>query len=134
MNLYSLLLYGSLITIGMSGMCILSGVILIKFRQKEKHKWAMLSASLFALIFVSLYVVRTSVFPHTKYAGSYRGLYLATLWSHTFLSVMNLPLAAIALYSGLKGRFERHKKTAPVTAGVWIYVAVTGWLIYFLQL
>lgn len=94
----------------------------------------MLSASLFALIFVGLYVVRTSVFPHAKYAGNYRGLYLATLWSHTFLSVVNLPLAVIAVYSGLKGRFDRHKKTAPYTAGVWIYVAATGWLIYLFQL
>jgi len=134
LDLYSLLLYGSLVTIGISGFCILSGVILIKLRQKEIHKWAMISASFFALIFVGFYVARTSIFPHTKYEGSYRGLYLTTLWSHTFLSVINFPMAVVTLYSGLRGRFDRHKKIAPYTAGVWIYVAATGWLIYFFQL
>ena len=133
MNLYTILLYCSLITIGISGLCILSGVILIKLRQKEKHKWAMLSASLFALIFVGLYVARTSLFPHTKYEGNFREIYLATLWSHTFLSVVNFPMAVITLYSALKGRFDRHKKIAPYTAGIWLYVAATGWLIFFFQ-
>ncbi|OGW43395.1 MAG: hypothetical protein A2132_03535 [Nitrospirae bacterium RBG_16_43_11] len=134
MNLYTVLLYGSLITIGISGLCILSGVIFIKLCHRERHKWAMLSASFFALIFVGLYMARTSIFPHTKYEGNFRGIYFATLWSHTFLSVVNFPMAVMTLYSGLKGRFERHKKIAPYTAGIWLYVAATGWLIYFFQL
>lgn len=94
----------------------------------------MLSASLFALIFAGLYVTRTSMFPHTRYEGNFRGVYLATLWSHTILSVVNFPLAVITLYSGLKGRLGRHKKIAPYTAGVWLYVAITGWLIFCFQL
>ena len=134
MNLYTILLYGSLITIGISGLCVISGVILIKFRLRERHKWAMLSASFFALIFVGLYIARTTLFPHTRYEGNFRGIYLTTLWSHTFLSVVNLPMAVITLYSGLKGRLDRHKKIAPYTAAIWLYVAATGWLIYFFQL
>ncbi|MCC6543622.1 MAG: DUF420 domain-containing protein [Nitrospirae bacterium] len=134
MNLYTTLLYSSLLTIGISGLCVVSGLFLIKLNLREKHKWAMLSASFFAIIFVGLYMIRTTIFPHTKYEGSLRGLYLTTLWSHTFLSVVNLPLAVMTLYSGFRGRFDRHKKTAPYTAAVWLYVAATGWLIYFFQL
>ena len=134
MNLYTILLYSSLITIGISGLCVISGVILIKLHLRERHKWAMLSASFFALIFVGLYMARTTIFPHTKYEGGFRGIYMATLWSHTFLSLVNFPMAIITLYSGIKGRFERHKKIAPFTAGIWLYVAATGWLIYLFQI
>ena len=83
------------------------------------------------LIFVVLYLTRSSLFPHTRYAGGHRTLYLSVLWSHTLLSILNLPMAVVTLYLGMKGRFDRHKRIAPYTAGVWIYVAITGWAIYF---
>ena len=131
MSLYTLLLYGSLVTIALSGLFVISGVVLIRLGYRDYHKGAMLSASLFALIFVILYLTRSALFPHTRYEGGHRTLYLSVLWSHTFLSVLNLPMAVATLYLGLKGRFDRHKRIAPYTAGVWIYVALTGWAIYF---
>ena len=131
MDLYTLLLYGSLVTIALSGLFVISGVVLIRLGYRDYHKGAMLSASLFALIFVILYLTRSALFPHTRYEGGHRTLYLSVLWSHTFLSVLNLPMAVATLYLGLKGRFDRHKRIAPYTAGVWIYVALTGWAIYF---
>ena len=131
MSLYSLLLYGSLVTIALSGFFVISGVVLIRLGYRDYHKGAMLSASLFALIFVVLYLTRSSLFPHTLYEAGHRTLYLSVLWSHTFLSILNLPMAVTTLYLGLKGRFDRHKRIAPYTAGVWIYVALTGWAIYF---
>ena len=131
MDLYSLLLYGSLVTIAMSGFLVISGVLLIRFGYRDYHKGAMLLASVFALIFVVLYLTRSSLFPHMRYEGGHRTLYLSVLWSHTGLSILNLPMAVATLYLGMKGRFERHKRIAPYTAGVWIYVAITGWAIYF---
>ena len=131
MDLYSLLLYGSLVTIAISGFFVISGVVLIRLGCRDYHKGAMLLASVFALIFVVLYLTRFSLFPHTRYEGEYRTLYLSVLWSHTLLSILNLPMAVATLYLGLKGRFDRHKRIAPYTAGVWIYVALTGWAIYF---
>ena len=131
MSLYTLLLYGSLVTIASSGLFVISGVVLIRLGYRDYHKGAMLSASLFALIFVILYLTRSALFPHTRYAGGHRTLYLSVLWSHTVLSILNLPMAVATLYLGLKGRFDRHKRLAPYTAGVWIYVALTGWAIYF---
>ena len=131
MSLYTLLLYGSLVTIAVSGFFVISGVILIRLGHREYHKGAMFLASVSALIFVALYLTRSSLFPHTRYEGEYRTLYLSVLWSHTLLSILNLPMAVATLYLGMKGRFDRHKRIAPYTAGVWIYVALTGWAIYF---
>lgn len=131
MAVYALLLYGSLITIALSGFFVITGVVLIRLGYRDYHKGAMLLASVFALIFVVLYLTRSSLFPHTRYEGGYRTFYLFVLWSHTLLSVLNLPMAVTTLYLGMKGRFDRHKKIAPYTAGVWIYVAITGWAIYY---
>lgn len=130
MDLYRFLLYGGLVTIAISGICILSGIVLIKLGYRDPHKGAMIAASVFALIFVALYLTRSTLFPHTLYTGSHRTLYLTVLWSHTLLSVVNIPMAATTLYLAFDKRFDRHKKIAPYTAGVWIYVAVTGWLIF----
>lgn len=131
MDVYAFLLYGSLTTIAISGFFVIAGIILIRFGYRDYHKGAMLLASSFALLFVFLYLTRSSLFPHAGYSGNYRTVYLATLWSHTALSVINLPMAAITLYLGMRRRFNSHKKIAPYTAGVWIYVALTGWLIHF---
>lgn len=132
MNSYNLLLYGSLSTIAVSGILVVSGLILIKLGNKGYHKYAMSFASVFALIFVILYLTRTSLYPHTPYTGGHRLLYFTVLWSHTILSAVNFPLVIYTIYLAVKKRFERHKSIAPYTAGVWLYVAVTGWLIRFL--
>jgi len=130
-DFFNFLLYGGLVTIAISGICVLSGIILIKLGYREIHKVAMISASIFAIIFVGFYLMRSSLFPPQRYSGSYRGLYLYTLWSHTLLSLINFPLAAFTIYLAIRNRFEEHKRIAPYTAGVWIYVATTGWLIHF---
>lgn len=131
MNLYNLLLYGSLSTIAVSGMLVISGLILIKSGHKGYHKYSMSFASVFALIFVILYLTRTSLYPHIPYTGGHRVLYFSVLWSHTILSAINFPLVIYTIYLAVKKRFERHKRIAPFTAGVWIYVAITGWMIRF---
>lgn len=128
-----------MLTIAISGVAIITGVFLIKTGKREAHKRAMIIASLFALIFVFLYLLRNflqaqGLIPGGKYLGPYRGLFLFILWSHTLLAIINFPLAVITLRYAFKGIFEKHRKIAPITAAVWIYVAITGWLIfYFMQ-
>lgn len=95
------------------------------------HKKAMINASVFALLFVALYLLKTALFPTSKYEGPYKSLFLFILWSHTALAILNFPLAVITLRYALKGVFDKHKKIAPIAAGVWLYVVLTGWLIYF---
>ncbi|SHK38876.1 DUF420 domain-containing protein [Thermocrinis minervae] len=118
------------ITIGISGLCIIAGLVFIKKNLREYHKRSMITASFFALIFVALYLIKNALYPPEKYMGPYRGLFLTILWSHTILALVNFPLAVVTLFYGLKGLHHKHRKVAPITAFVWIYVAFTGWLIY----
>jgi len=64
--------------------------------------------------------------------GWLRGLYLLILLSHTLLAVVAAPMALRSLYLGLKGRFDEHRRAARFTFPVWLYVSVTGVLVYLL--
>ncbi len=132
MDLYKFLSLSSATVIAISGASVVSGVVLIKLGKRELHKKAMLTASFLALLFVIIYLIKSSLYPPRAYQGDNRTFYMFVLWSHTILSIINIPLVIATLYFGLKERFEKHKRIAPITAGVWIYVAVTGWLIYYL--
>ncbi len=129
-----LLIYSSLITIAISGISIVSGIVFIILGKKEWHHRAMVNACIFAIIFVVLYLIRSATIPTEPYQGPFRGLFLFILWSHTILAIVNFPLAVMTVRYAFKNNFEKHKKIAPVTAVVWIYVAVTGWLIYAFHL
>lgn len=133
MNGQWLLFSGSRLTIALSGLLILAGVALIMGKRREWHKRAMLAACGLALIFVALYLVKSAYFPPKKYAGDYRAFYLFILWSHTIFSLINLPLAIITVYMAFKGRFERHVRIAPYTAAIWVYVAASGWGVFYLN-
>ena len=127
---YELLTALSLLTIGASGILILTGLYLVKTGRKELHKKAMLSASFLALLFLIFYLIKYFSYPPKPYEGPLKGLYLFVLISHSILAAINLPLAVVTVFFGVTNRLSRHRKIAPITAAVWIYVAVTGWLIY----
>ncbi|WP_457601374.1 DUF420 domain-containing protein [Hydrogenivirga sp.] len=127
---YELLTILSLLTIGASGLLILTGLFLVKTGRRELHKKAMLSASIFALLFLVFYGMKSLMYPPQPYEGSNKGLYLFILISHSILAAINLPLAVITVFLGLTDRLSKHRKIAPITAAVWIYVAITGWLIF----
>ncbi len=129
-----ILIYLSLITIAISGLSIIAGIIFILFGKKQWHHKAMISACIFAIIFVVLYVIRTMIIPTKPYEGPMKGLFSFILWSHTILAIINFPLAVVTVRYAFKENFEKHKKVAPITALVWIYVAITGWLIYIFNL
>ncbi len=132
---YELLTFLSLVTIGASGALILMGLFFIKTGRTKLHKVSMLSASFLALLFLVFYGMKYFMYPPKPYDGPYKGLYMFVLVSHSILAAINLPLAVITVFLGLTNRLSRHRRIAPITAGVWIYVAVTGWMIYaFLKL
>jgi len=82
------------------------------------------------LVFVLLYVLKSILYPPQPYTGPYRGLFFI-LWTHTILAIVNFPLAVITIRYAFKNMFEKHRKIAPITAFVWLYVVITGWIIYF---
>jgi len=92
----------------------------------------MLTATTFAALFLVVYVTRALLLP-TKFfpgEGLIRVIYLAVLVSHTILATAVGPLVLVVLYRAFKGQFPKHRRLARITLPIWLYVVVTGWLIY----
>jgi putative membrane protein len=85
-------------------------------------------------LFLVSYIVYHSVHGDTKFGGQglIRPIYFSILISHIFLSAVALPLIFLSLFFSLSGRFPKHKKIARYTLPVWLYVSVTGVLVFAL--
>ena len=126
------LLNTSLIVI--SGFFLLLGYYCIRQRQIELHKRSMLTATVFAALFLVVYVSRALLFETKVFAGDglVRAIYLAILISHTILAILVGPFALVTLRRALRGDFAKHRQIARITFPMWLYVVVTGWLIYWM--
>ena len=119
----------------LSGICLLIGYVLIRQKRIQLHKRFMLAACtssvLFLICYVTYHTIRGGVV--TKFAGTgfWRTFYLSMLTSHTILAVVILPLAILSVYNGLKMRVPQHRRVARWTFPLWMYVSVTGVLVYF---
>lgn len=139
----------AVITIVLSGLALCVGVYLIRRGMREAHMRAMIVATSLATIFLVLYLTRLGLGYEKKYAGpeEWRTAYFVLLISHIILATLNLPLALGALWNAAKGLkaagnlgnidapaargyFNRHRAWVRWTVPVWLYVAVTGWIIY----
>jgi len=69
---------------------------------------------------------------HFQKAGAIRSVYLSILFSHTLLAVIIVPLALITVSRALRGDFQKHKKIARWTFPLWMYVSVTGVIVYWM--
>ena len=95
----------------------------------------MLSASGFAGLFLVAYVTRWSLFGSKPFAGTgaWRTFYFANLVPHILLAIALGPMAIRLIYLALRKQdFAAHKRLARITLPVWLYVAASGWLIYFM--
>ena len=119
---------------GLAGVLLLIGFVLIRSGNRQAHRAAMIGAfamsSLFLISYVTYHAQVGSV-PFTR-QGIVRPIYFAILISHVVLAAVVLPLAIITLTRGLKGRFRQHKAIARWTFPVWLYVSITGVLVYVL--
>ncbi len=119
---------------GSSAVLIGSGLYFIKRGREQAHKRMMLAAFLTSTLFLISYlyyhlVLRAGV-THFQGQGVSRPFYFALLISHTILAAVVVPFILITLARALKGKFERHKKIAPYTFAIWMYVSLTGVVIY----
>jgi putative membrane protein len=83
-----------------------------------------------SVVFLLSYVLYHATNTATKYEGSYIGLYYSILFTHITLAGLSLPAILLAYYRGSIGDIERHKKIVRFTYPVWLYVALTGVLVY----
>jgi putative membrane protein len=120
----------------LSGVCLLFGWHRIRVRHdRSGHRNAMLAATACAGAFLVAYVVRWSLYGSKPFAGSgvWRSVYLGTLVPHIILAVMLGPLAIRLIYLALgKQDFVRHRRLARITLPIWLFVAASGWAIYFM--
>ncbi|MBI2928799.1 MAG: DUF420 domain-containing protein [Verrucomicrobia bacterium] len=118
----------------LSAVFLVLGFVFIKRRNQAAHRRCMLTACCTSLLFLTCYVIYHSQAGRTifKEPAWFRPFYLTLLLTHTVLAVAILPLILITLSRALKERFDRHKQIARWTWPIWMYVSVTGVLIYFL--
>ncbi len=118
---------------GLTTVLLLVAVGMVKTGRIEAHKRFMLGAFGTSAAFLVSYVLYHSFKAAPKaYVGDHRGLYLAILLSHIVLAAGIAPLALFTLYRGWFGHLEKHRRLARLTLPVWLYVSVTGVVIYWM--
>ncbi len=111
-----------------------TGYVAIRRGNARLHKFCMVAAFVASSLFLVCYLAYHYTHGDTHYAGSgaLKALYLIILASHVLLSMSIVPLALTSFYFALRGEFARHKRVAKVTLPIWLYVSVTGVVIYFM--
>ena len=117
-----------------SAVLLTAGYLFIRRRRITAHKACMISAFVASTLFLACYLVYHFKAGHVKFQGEgiVRGLYLAILLSHVVLAFAVLPLSLTTLTFALRERFDRHKRIARCTLPIWLYVSVTGVVVYWM--
>jgi uncharacterized membrane protein YozB (DUF420 family) len=118
--------------IGVSGVALVSGYAFIRRGRITAHKRAMITAALFAALFLVVYVIRWALIGSTPFEGTgwIRSVFLLTLVTHIVLATLLAPMVLVTLRRGLAGQYATHKRIARKTMPVWLYVVASGWSIY----
>ena len=117
-----------------SGTLLLIGFFLIKARKIELHRRFMIAAFSASALFLVCYVIYHAQVGSVRFTrqGFVRPLYFTILITHVSLAFVVLPLAIVTLSRGLKANYPRHRAIARWTFPIWMYVSVTGVLVYVL--
>jgi len=107
----------------------------IRAGNRAAHQRTMLSALAVSTTFLASYLTYHALWGSTRFPeslGALRAVYLGILLSHTILAVVNLPLIILTVVRAARGQFAAHRKIARIAWPVWMYVSVTGVVIYLL--
>ena len=120
---------------GSTAILIFIGFVLIKSKKTQLHKATMLSAFSLSSIFLVSYVISKITNEPVPFGGEgmIRDIYFFILISHILLSIPVLPLALFSIYRAMTGEIEKHKSIVKWTFPIWMYVAITGVLVYLLM-
>jgi putative membrane protein len=119
----------------LNGLCAIAlcvGLYFIKQGNRDAHRNSMLLAFVFSSIFLVSYIVNHALHGDTIFPGhgSVRTLYLSILASHIILSIVALPMVLTTFFFSLTGRFAIHRKIARWTFPIWLYVSITGVVVF----
>jgi uncharacterized membrane protein YozB (DUF420 family) len=117
-----------------SGLLLLTGYVLIKRRLITAHRNCMLLAFASSTLFLASYVIYHAHAGSKPFLGqgAIRGVYFAILISHILLAIVILPMAITTLARGLRGQYRRHVVIARRTFPLWMYVSITGVIVYLM--
>jgi uncharacterized membrane protein YozB (DUF420 family) len=119
---------------GTAAILLICGYTLIRRKRIDAHRRVMLTAFTVSCLFLVCYLVYHYEVGHVVYqkTGIIRSVYLTLLTSHTVLAAAVPFLAVITLRRGLAARFDRHRRIARWTLPIWLYVSVTGVVVYLM--
>ncbi len=117
-----------------SAVLLLAGYLRIRNKDRGGHRRFMLSALVSSTLFLISYLVYHAHAGSVRFQGhgAIRPVYFTILITHTLLAAVVVPLVATILYFALRERFDRHRKLARFGFPVWLYVSVTGVLVYLM--
>ena len=119
----------------LSTVFLLLGIAAIKAERKQAHGLAMGAAFITSCVFLVCYVAHKIAMHgvHTPFggAGFWRPLYYTMLFTHVVLAMVIVPLAIVTIRRALRADYEAHRRIACWTFPIWLYVSVTGVLVYF---
>ncbi len=117
---------------GLTAVILVAAVVAVKNGNRKLHENLMKTAIACSIVFLLMYVAYHMSAESTKYLGDYKALYFFILISHIVLSIAIIPLVLITYVKALAQRFDKHKKIAKITFPIWLYVAVTGVIVYLM--
>ncbi len=118
----------------LSAILLIAGYLFIRSRNIKAHKTCMLAAFASSILFLISYLVYHYQVGSVPFQGQggIRLVYFTILLTHTILAITVVPLALVTLYRAFKERFDRHRRIARWTFPIWLYVSVTGVVVYWM--
>jgi putative membrane protein len=117
-----------------TAICLVTGFIMIKRGKRRYHATAMITAFALSSIFLISYVIYHGSNPSTSFGGTgfIKYFYYVILISHILLAAIVVPFVLLAIYFGITRQYVRHKRVTRYTFPVWLYVSITGVLVYLM--
>lgn len=119
---------------GTTAIILIVAYLAIRRKKIKLHRWLMTTALVLSVVFLLSYITYHFTTQHTSYGGQgwLKTAYLLLLLSHILCSIAIVPLVLISYTRALAERFDRHRKIARIALPLWLYVAVTGVVVYLM--
>jgi uncharacterized membrane protein YozB (DUF420 family) len=117
-----------------SGVLLVTGYFFIRRRQITAHRNCLIAALIASTLFLASYLTYHYFHGTTRFAGEgfVRPIYFTILFTHTILAVIIVPFIGVTLYRATRSDFARHRRIARWTFPMWLYVSVTGVVVYLM--
>ena len=117
-----------------SAVLLFTGYTFIRSRNVAAHRACQIAALVVSLLFLASYLTYHYHHGSTRFqgAGIVRPIYFTILTSHTILAIVIVPLVTLTFYRALRNDFVRHRRIARITLPLWLYVSITGVIVYLM--